>query len=1225
MTISRDEQDPIKLYLLGKLAGEEREAFERRLFKEEELIEELVAVENELIDDFLTGDLSTDEAAMFENNFLVTAERRRKLRRGKAFRRYAATASAVPAEPATAAPEGTAVPAPKRTRAAISWSWQQWFSSPLIQGAAVVALILLTVVGVWRVFFYQSDLEKGLIALNDAYRAQRPLEARISEFTYAPYPITRGDFNRVNPLELDYAERYLLDAERDDPGGNAYYALGKFYLAKRDFARALQLFEQALKSDSKKAEIYADLGAALLEKGKLEIERGQTDQRAESGQGMEYFAQSLTNLNRALELNNDLLEALFNRALLYEEMGPPAKAEEQWRAYLAKDSNSDWAEEARQKLRIIEQQHKKTSQTTEEIFKDFLRDYERGDEDRVWTTVSSLQNRPGNVVVEQVLDAYLTNVTHNETEEASRYLKLLRHLADLQIRRAGDRFVLDLARFYDSATPKQRELVASARELMKKGHAKWGHVTPAENQKLFENAWELFERAADFPEAAIARFWISFCHYRELDQVASQKILKPLLGMCENKEYVWLNIRGLYLLSAVEFDLNEHSKAVDFGQQSLQLAEVTNDSVGMLNAMTALIEYYRYLGNYSKALGCIQRSLPLVMNTALDSVQATRYYSWAALALATTGFHDAAAAYQGEALRLAFNIGSDAVKSQSYAFMGAINGKQKNFSEAIKNAQLAFEIAQSYSGDEAARNLQAYAALQMGNIHREAEDFEKANAYYTQSIALYSTFKDFKTYLYQAHKGKFFCYLRQHDDQKARQEIPIILDLLDKYRAKISDENNRNTFFDVEQSVFDALIDFEYSRMGNSEQAFNYSSSSRARSLLDLLNADKDVKAKIQDADIKFKAVSEPLTLREIEERLPEQTQILQYVILENKLLIWVISRNDSQVREIETTYKDLNETLRRYLDLISYPPTTTTTKNRFEELMLAKGLYRVLIQPVEGLLIKEKVLCIIPDRTLSYLPFATLVSPESGKYFFEEHFLMTSQSPSVFLTCSETAAKKAGARDETILSVGNPSFDRRAFPNLENLTAAAREAEEIKSLYRSGTSLVDAEAIKSAINKEIRRSDVLHLALHSQLDDNVPLRSKLLLASANTQAGDKLSESVLYAFEIYNLQLRRTRVVVLSSCQSGAERYYGGEGMMSLARAFIGAGAPLVVASLWRVDSAATEELMVGFHKHRTRGVSTVQALQNAQSEMLHGHVERFRHPYYWAGFTVTGGYSEF
>src|SRR6185369_8740892 len=186
-------------------------------------------------------------------------------------------------------------------------------------------------------------------------------------------------------------------------------------------------------------------------------------------------------------------------------------------------------------------------------------------------------------------------------------------------------------------------------------------------------------------------------------------------------------------------------------------------------------------------------------------------------------------------------------------------------------------------------------------------------------------------------------------------------------------------------------------------------------------------------------------------------------------------------------------------------------------------------------------------------------------------------------------------------------------------------EAVEVGSLYKSRVVLPENLATRTAVKDNIETSDVAHFALHSQIENEVPLRSKLLLAK--TPKMDQVSDSVIYAYEIYNLKLSRTRLVVLSSCESGAGRYYGGEGVNSLARAFLGAGVPLVVGSLWPVQTNATEKLMVSFHSNRTKEQrsSTVEALRRAQQEMAPAPAENLHRPYYWAAFTVTGGYAPF
>jgi CHAT domain-containing protein len=744
---------------------------------------------------------------------------------------------------------------------------------------------------------------------------------------------------------------------------------------------------------------------------------------------------------------------------------------------------------------------------------------------------------------------------------------------------------------------------------MKEAYAAWGQDYK-KSLGLFENASDLFGNAKDYPEALVAEYWMSFSHHQDKHQQESRQILDPLLSAFENRHYLWLQVRAHYLLSSIDYGENKHSDAVNSALRAAQLASSINDSVGLLSATGALIEYYRYLGSYANALIWIQRGLPL-LSSSRDSFQVIRYYTFAGNAFTTFGLHDAAVGYQQEAFRFAFNTSSDKAKSQNYADIGAKQGKLKNFDEALKNVQLAFDLAQAQSD----HNLMAYAALQMGDIYRDEDEFDQAVARYTESINLYQTLK-FETHLYHAHKGRFLCYLRQQNDQLAQAEISVLFKLIDKYRRQISYEDSRNVFFDREQTVVDAAIDFEYSRMNNPELAFNYANSARARSLLDRLNTDA---GGVQDADTKFQAVSEPRSLEMIQQQLPQQTQVVQYVVLENKLLIFVISpRSNLQHTMYPISKGELNEKLAEYLNIISRPPKDDTS----QELRLAKDLYSILIKPVEKLFGKQKLLCIIPDGTLSYLPFTALVSPESGRYLVEDFLLMTSPSASVFLSCSEKALQKIGQRDESVLSVGNPTFDRAAFPDFENLPDAEREAVKVGRYYKSRVVLPENLATKAAVKSYIERSDVIHLALHSKVDDEVPLRSQLLLAKTG-----EVSDSVFYAYEIYNLKLSPTRLVVLSSCQSGAGRYYGGEGVSSLARAFISAGAPLVVASLWPVESSATDMLMVSFHRYRTQQerTSTVEALRKAQQEMVHGSAENLRRPYYWAAFTVTGGYAEF
>jgi CHAT domain-containing protein len=240
---------------------------------------------------------------------------------------------------------------------------------------------------------------------------------------------------------------------------------------------------------------------------------------------------------------------------------------------------------------------------------------------------------------------------------------------------------------------------------------------------------------------------------------------------------------------------------------------------------------------------------------------------------------------------------------------------------------------------------------------------------------------------------------------------------------------------------------------------------------------------------------------------------------------------------------------------------------------------------------------------------------------------LAVSPSASLLVILSEIAGRKDVLRDERLLSVGNPSFDRDNFPSLSDLPSARREAEQVAACYRSGSLLVDNNATTKRVTTEMSKSDVIHLAVHAVTDDRSPMHSRLVLAKDSTASSPRQTfDGSLQADDIYQMKLGRTRLAVLSACQTGAERYYGGEGMISLARPFLAAGVPLVIVSFWPVDSDPTAELMINFHKHRKQDrLSSAEALRRAQLEMLNSPNERLHAPFFWGAFVSIGGFTSF
>jgi CHAT domain-containing protein len=235
----------------------------------------------------------------------------------------------------------------------------------------------------------------------------------------------------------------------------------------------------------------------------------------------------------------------------------------------------------------------------------------------------------------------------------------------------------------------------------------------------------------------------------------------------------------------------------------------------------------------------------------------------------------------------------------------------------------------------------------------------------------------------------------------------------------------------------------------------------------------------------------------------------------------------------------------------------------------------------------------------------------------------MESPSATFLIESSENAQRRAPLKEEHLLAVGNPSFDRSSNPELANLPGAEREVKQLAQSYSPRRILIRRDATRQSITDEIARADVAHFAAHYEIDPRSSLSSRLLLGP---EAGNyaHAQPSGLSAADIYRMKLTRTRLVVLSGCKTGIEQQFAGEGPIGFARSFLVAGVPVVVASLWAVDSDATAELMIAFHRFRkAQNLPTTTALMRAQQEVMNH--DSYRSPYYWAGFTVVGGYADF
>jgi CHAT domain-containing protein len=187
----------------------------------------------------------------------------------------------------------------------------------------------------------------------------------------------------------------------------------------------------------------------------------------------------------------------------------------------------------------------------------------------------------------------------------------------------------------------------------------------------------------------------------------------------------------------------------------------------------------------------------------------------------------------------------------------------------------------------------------------------------------------------------------------------------------------------------------------------------------------------------------------------------------------------------------------------------------------------------------------------------------------------------------------------------------------LERLYFSGAEADTIASFAPESQRLkaVGFQAKKTSVTSaELSDYRIVHFATHGLINTQHPELSGIVLSLID-ERGQPI-DGFLRLHEIYNLRLNAD-LVVLSACQTALGKEIKGEGFIGLSRGFMHAGAPRVVASLWRIDDRATAELVALFYKAMLeKKLRPAAALQQAQIEMS----KKWPSPYHWAGFTLQG-----
>jgi len=679
--------------------------------------------------------------------------------------------------------------------------------------------------------------------------------------------------------------------------------------------------------------------------------------------------------------------------------------------------------------------------------------------------------------------------------------------------------------------------------------------------------------------------------------------------------------------------LNDFSRALEFHLQALALRPEQNDRDGRAISLNNIANCYAHLGDKQKALDYYTQAIALHRSVQNDRQLATTLKNIGVFHR-DEGQIPKALEYLDEARTLSAKVG-----------------------DRDTEASVLFEIAKIEldRGDLlSARKLieQAIAQSESIRINLKSQSFRTS---YLASVRKYYEFEiEVLMRLHQQRPNEGFDAAAIEVSEKSRARS--LLELLHEARAQI------------EQGVDPALIEREsHLRRLIAEAAerqtrllsgkYTEEQALAASKEIDSLTTEYDqVQARIRQSSPRYASLVEPapLSVAEIQKRVLDQnTLLLEYALGEQKSFVWVVAHDSVKSFELPGRAA-IEQGAKRFYQLltergVAMPnETLAQRKQRLDHVdtdypQAAVSLSRMLLAPVAAEL-GQKRLLIVAEGVLQYVPFAAL--PLSGDApLIVDHEIVNLPSASVLAMLREEfgnrkpASKAVAVIADPVFTANDPrlatavkaavkespfvdaqrSAAESGVNDLSRLRFSRQEADEIARLAGDTRNLkaVDFAANRStATDPRLGDYQIVHFATHGLINNQHPDLSGVVLSLVDEQG--RPQNGFLRLYDIYNLKLNAD-LVVLSACQTALGKEIKGEGLVGLTRGFMYAGAPRVVATLWRIDDRATADMMRRFYESMLKdGQRPSAALRAAQLSMLRDR--RWRSPHFWAPFTIQG-----
>ena len=725
-------------------------------------------------------------------------------------------------------------------------------------------------------------------------------------------------------------------------------------------------------------------------------------------------------------------------------------------------------------------------------------------------------------------------------------------------------------------------------------------------------------------------------------------------------------------LATVFHSLHEYMKSKEYYKKALSIEMEIGDRQGEGNVYGNLGTVFQSLGQYTQAKRYHEKALAIRMETGNRNGTATDYGNLGTV-LQYLGEHVQAKKYHKKALAINLEIGNKCGEARAYGNLGSVFKSLGEYTQAKEYYEKALAIRMEI-GD---RDGEAASYQNLGALLQCLGEYPKAKEYHEKAVAIETEIGDrageatsygnlgvlflsldkplmAEEYLKKAlsiskdigapdKEFQFCCNLTvvklsQGKIQEAFHYMLMSIKISEDLRGFLGDNDQfKISFLDVHVFPYRKLSEF-FCLYENPNNALYVLELERARALADLMTAQYSVQSQI---------TANPQSWIGIENIMKKESNCTCLYISYHAqhVFLWILgtsgvihfrrktaNESDADAKLSKSLVQFFSKSFRDFgaLPKESCEDRSLNSKNRKPNSSQKKSLadlrlveeddegyqdreplfYKMLIAPVTDLLVEPEII-IVPESTLYHVPFAAL-QDEDGKYLSQTFRIRIVPSLTTLKLVQDSPAdyhSQAGA-----LIVDDPVVGRVLYKgyvkNKEPLPCARKEAEMIGRLL-GVEPLLGEHATRQAVLQRIHSVSLIHFAAHGNAE-----RGEIALSPVrSTNRIPEEEEYLLTISDISQVQLR-ANLVVLSCCHSGSGQIRA-EGVIGIARAFLGSGARSVLVALWALEDSATEQLMRCFYEHLVRRESASECLHEAMKWMrCNGYSDVMQ----WAPFMLIG-----